>query len=47
MQMYANMISLRKLTVQNVIGFMDGLGLVTEMTSECLEQNAFYHSLLP
>ena len=42
MRVYAEMISLREPTVQNVIGFMDGLGLATEMTSKRLEQNAYY-----
>ncbi len=36
------MISLHEPTVQNVIGFMDGLGLATEMTSKRLEQNPYY-----
>ncbi len=42
MQAYAEMISLHESTVQNVIGFIDGLGLMTKMTSEKLKQNAYY-----
>ena len=42
MQRFAEMISLREPTIANVIGFMDGLGLATEMTDERLEQNAYY-----
>jgi hypothetical protein len=41
MQVYANMISLHEPTVQNIIGFMDGLGLVTKMTSKRLKQNTY------
>jgi hypothetical protein len=36
------MISLRKPTISNVIGFKDGLGLATEMTSKRIQQNAYY-----
>jgi hypothetical protein len=36
MQRFAEMISLRELMIANVIGFMDGLGLVTQMTDERL-----------
>ena len=39
MRVYADMIRLREPTVDNVIGFMDGLGLATEMTSKRIEQN--------
>jgi hypothetical protein len=42
MQRFAEMISIRKLTISNVIGFMDGLELATEMTDERIEQNAYY-----
>ena len=42
MQRFAEMISLHEPTIANVIGFMDGLGLATEMTDERLEQNAYY-----
>ncbi len=37
MREYADMI-----TIENVTGFMDGLGLATEMTSERIQQNAYY-----
>ena len=42
MRGFADMISLREPSISNVIGFMDGLGLVTEMTSERIQQNAYY-----
>jgi hypothetical protein len=42
MQRFAEMMSLRKPTIANVIRFMDGLGLVTQMTDERLKQNAYY-----
>ena len=42
MRVYADMIKIREPTIDNVIGFMDGLGLATEMTSERIEQNAYY-----
>ena len=42
MRVYADMIKKREPTIDNVIGFMDGLGLATEMTSERIEQNAYY-----
>ncbi len=42
MQMFAEMIHLREPTISNVIGFMDGLGLATEMTDERIQQNAYY-----
>jgi hypothetical protein len=37
MQHFAEMISIREPTISNVIGFMDGLGLATEMTDERIE----------
>jgi hypothetical protein len=42
MQRFVEMISIREPTISNVIGFMDGLGLATEMTDERIEQNAYY-----
>jgi hypothetical protein len=42
MQQFAEMISIRKPTITNVIGFMDGLGLATECTEERIQQNAYY-----
>jgi hypothetical protein len=42
MRWFADMISLREPTIANIIGFMDGLGLATEMTSERLQQNPYY-----
>lgn len=42
MQQFADMIKLREPEVGNVIGFMDGLSLTTECTSERLTQNAYY-----
>ena len=42
MLLFADMISLREPTISNVIGFMDGFGLATEMTSKRLQQNAYY-----
>jgi hypothetical protein len=42
MWQYEDMISLREPTISNVIGFMDGFGLAMEMTSEKLQQNAYY-----
>lgn len=42
MQHFAEMISIREPTISNVIGFMDGLGLATEMTDKRIEQNAYY-----
>ena len=41
MRVYADMIKKREPTIDNVIGFMDGLGLATEMTSKRIEQNAY------
>ena len=42
MQRFAEVISLCEPTISNVIGFMDGVRLATEMTNERLEQNAYY-----
>jgi hypothetical protein len=42
MREYADMIRMRKPTIDNVIGFMDRLGLATEMTSKRIQQNAYY-----
>jgi hypothetical protein len=42
MQQFAEMISIREPMISNVIGFMDGLGLATEMTDKRIEQNAYY-----
>jgi hypothetical protein len=42
MQRFVEMISLCEPTIANVIGFMDGLGLATQMTNERLKQNAYY-----
>ena len=42
MQQFVEMISIREPTISSVIGFMDGLGLATEMTDERIEQNAYY-----
>jgi hypothetical protein len=42
MRWYADIESLRDPTISNVIGFIDGLGLATEMTSKKLQQNAYY-----
>ena len=42
MQRIAEMISLCEPTIANAIGFMDGLGLATQMTNERLKQNAYY-----
>ena len=42
MQQFVEMISIPEPTISNVIGFMDGLGLATEMTDERIEQNAYY-----
>jgi hypothetical protein len=43
MQHFAEMISTREPTISNVIRFMDGLGLATEMTDKRIEQNAYYY----
>ena len=42
MQTFASMIQSRENTIDDVIGFMDGISLATECTSEKLTQNAFY-----
>jgi hypothetical protein len=42
MQQFADMINLCEPESSNVIGFMDGLSLTTECTSERLTQNAYY-----
>ena len=42
MQLFASMVCNCKPTVDNVIGFMDGVLLATECTSEKVMQNAFY-----
>ena len=42
MQQFAEMISIREPTISNVIGFMDGLGLATEVTDKRIQQNAYY-----
>ncbi len=42
MQLFAEMICLREPTISNVIGFMDGLGLATEMTDKRIQQNTYY-----
>jgi hypothetical protein len=42
MREYADIIRMREPTIENVTGFMDGLGLATEMTSERIQQNAYY-----
>jgi hypothetical protein len=36
------MISIREPTISNVIGFMDGLELATEMTDKRIQQNAYH-----
>jgi hypothetical protein len=42
LQRFAEMISLREPMIANVIKFMDGLGLATQMIDKRLEQNAYY-----
>jgi hypothetical protein len=42
MQQFAEMISIREPMISNVIGFMDGFGLATEMTDERIQQTAYY-----
>ena len=42
MQQFAEMISIREPTISDVIGFMDGLGLATEVTDKRIQQNAYY-----
>ncbi len=42
MQMFASMVHSRENSIDDVIGFMDGVSLPTECTSEKITQNAFY-----
>jgi hypothetical protein len=42
MQQFAEMIIIREPTISNIIGFMDGLGLATEMTNKRIQHNAYY-----
>ena len=42
MQMFASMINNHEPSIDDVIGFMDGVSLATECTSERMTQNAFY-----
>jgi hypothetical protein len=42
MQLFTEMISLRDPTISNVIRFMNGLRLATEMTNKRIQQNAYY-----
>jgi hypothetical protein len=42
MEQFAAMINAREPLVDDVVGFMDGISLPTECTSEVLEQNAMY-----
>lgn len=42
MQEFARMIELREPSVDDVIGFMDGLSLSSECTDERNTQNAYY-----
>ena len=42
MQLFASMINNHKHSIDDVIGFMDGVSLATECTSETTTQNAFY-----
>ncbi len=42
MWLFMDMVSLCEPSISNIIGFMDGLGLATEMTSKKIEQNAYY-----
>jgi hypothetical protein len=44
MQLSSDMISVQKPMVNNVIGFMDGLGLTTGCTDERITQKAYYCS---
>ncbi len=41
-QMFAEMKRLCEPMISNVIGFIDGLGLATEMTDKRIQQNAYY-----
>ena len=40
--MFASMINNREPSIDDVIGFMDGISLATDCTSERTTQNAFY-----
>ena len=40
---FAQLIQAREPEVDDVIGFMDGLALTSECTSEVIEQNAIYN----
>ena len=42
MQQFAMMINCHEPTIQDVIGFMDGVSFTSECTSEQITQNAFY-----
>jgi hypothetical protein len=42
MELFASMVNSREAAVDDVIGFMDGVALKTECTSEWVTQNAFY-----
>jgi hypothetical protein len=43
MALFASLIQRREPAVDDVIGFMDGLALTSECTSEAIEQNAMYN----
>jgi hypothetical protein len=43
MAQFAQTIQEREPTIDDVIGFMDGLALTSECTSELIEQNAMYN----
>ena len=42
MQQFAEMTSIREPMISNIIGFMYGFGLATEMTDERIQQTAYY-----
>ena len=42
MREYASMVQAREPSVDDVIGFMDGVSLSSECTDEWVEQNEFY-----
>ena len=42
MELFASMVKSREAAIDDVIGFMDGVALKTECTSERVTQNAFY-----
>ncbi len=42
MALFASMVQIREAAIDDVIGFMDGVALKTECTSERVTQNAFY-----